>query len=141
MEFNWITFWLIAGIALIIGEMISFSFFLLFVALGCFAAALLATMSSSFYAQAFVAALISILGILALRKPLQQKLAKSQTNISADLGKIVQIEAQVASQGQSRVTYQGVSWVIKNVGNEELIVADKAVIVGVDGNTLLVKKQ
>lgn len=136
---NSLTLWLVLGILLLIGEMLTTGFFLLFIAIGCFAAALGASMGATYLVQGVICALVSILGVWFLRRPIQQKLLKS-VNLSADIGKEIQVDQAIGPHQQTRITYQGTSWSATNLGNEDLKQGDRVSIVGIDGNTLLIRK-
>lgn len=133
------TIWIIAGIVLIIGEMLSASFFMLFIGLGCFAAALASTLGQTYLVQGVVCAMVSILGVLLLRKPIQQKLLKN-ISVNADIGKEIQVDQLMPPHQQTRITYQGTSWLATNLETEPLKMGDRVVIVGIDGNVLLIRK-
>lgn len=134
-----VTIWIVLGILLIIGEMLSASFFMLFMALGCFGAALAASISGNYLIQGVTCAVISILGVALLRKPIQTKLLKS-INLSADIGKEIHVDQAIAPHQQTRITYQGTSWLATNLESEALKQGDRVVIVGIDGNVLLIRK-
>ncbi len=132
-------YWMIAGIGLMVGEMLTGGFFLLFLALGAFAASLAAAFGQPAFVQMGVCAAVAILGATALRKTLQRKLLKS-INISADVGKEIQIDQAIPPHKRSRISYQGTSWEAHNVGSEDILVGDRVVIVGIDGISLLLRK-
>ena len=133
------TIWIIAGLALIIGEMLTGGFFLLFLALGCFAGALMASLGASYLLQGLVCAIVAVIGVLTLRKPIQKKFLKSIT-LSADIGKEIHVDQAILPHQQTRITYQGTSWLATNLDSETLKQGDRVVIVGIDGNVLLIRK-
>lgn len=132
--------WVIAGIVLVITEMLTTSLFLIFVALGCFAAALVDLWQpSNFALEMGVCGVVSVIGALFLRKPLQKKLIKD-LNLKADVGKEIKVETHVGAHQTTRVHYQGTTWQATNLDDSELKKGDRAMIVGIDGNTLLIRK-
>lgn len=131
--------WILVGILLVIGEMLSASFFMLFLGLGAFAAALTASLGGSPFLQGLTAASVAIIGVLALRKPIQKILLK-KINLATDLGKEIVIDQGMAPHHQTRITYQGSSWLATNLESEPLKAGDRVVIVGIDGNVLLIRK-
>jgi membrane protein implicated in regulation of membrane protease activity len=133
-------YWVIAGIALLVGEMLTSGFFLLFIALGCFAASLTAAFDLPPLVQMGACAVVAVIGVAALRKTLQRKMLKSIHNLSADVGKEIQIDKAVPPHQRARITYQGTSWEAHNVGHEDIKKGDCVVIVGVDGISLLLRK-
>ena len=133
------TIWIIVGLVLIISEMLTLGFFLLFIALGCFSAALVSSLGLGFIYQGATCAIFSVVGVLVFRKTIQNKLLKS-TNFNADMGKEILIEQTIPPHQQTRIPYQGTSWEAINVDSESLVAGNRAVIVGVDGNILLIRK-
>lgn len=131
--------WIISGLMLIIGEMLSAGFFLLFIALGCFAAALVASLGHPFAYQCSTCAVFSIVGVLTLRKPIQKKLLQS-IEISVDLGKEILVDQSIPPHHQVRISYQGTTWLATNLDSESLNPGERAIIVGIDGNVLLIRK-
>lgn len=138
METSYI--WVILGIALLIAEMMTASIFLIFIALGCFAAALVDMVQPNNLAlELGIAGVVSVLGAVFLRKPLQKKLLKD-LSLKADVGREIQLESPIAAHQTTRVTYQGTTWQATNLDDSELKSGDRAMIVGIDGNTLLIRK-
>ncbi|MBX3039599.1 MAG: NfeD family protein [Bdellovibrionaceae bacterium] len=133
------TLWIVIGIVLVIGEMLTGGFFLLFIALGAFAGALASSLGAPFFAQALVCAVIAVAGGLLLRKPIQARLMKTMV-VEGDVGKEIHVDQQMPPHQQTRITYQGTSWLATNLDSDALKVGDRAVIVGVDGNILLIRK-
>jgi membrane protein implicated in regulation of membrane protease activity len=138
-EINLQTIWIISGIVFIIGEMVTSGFFLMFISLGCFAAALVASVGGIWAYQGIACAVVSVLGVLVLRKPIQMRMLKTM-QISADIGKEIVLDQPMQPHKQSRISYQGTSWLATNLDREELKQGDRIVIVGIDGNELLIRK-
>lgn len=134
-----VNFWIIVGILLMIGEMLSASFFMIFIALGCFAAALLASFDVNFPLQIMTCAAVSVVGTLSLRKSIQARL-RATKGVKSDIGTEIRIETEIGAHQQGRVSYQGTQWQATNVASEALKPGDHACIVGIDGNTLLIRK-
>lgn len=132
--------WIILGIILLIAEMMTASIFLIFIALGCFAAALADLIQPNHIAlELGIAGVVSVLGAVFLRRPLQKKLLKD-LNLKADVGREIQVENPIGAHQTTRVTYQGTTWQATNLDDSELKSGDRAMIVGIDGNTLLIRK-
>jgi membrane protein implicated in regulation of membrane protease activity len=134
-----LSIWLIAGLILLITEMVTSGFFILFIAIGCFAAALTASLHGPLWVQTVVCAIVSVVGMLTLRKPIQKRLLKS-LHIEADIGKEIRIDSPIGPHQQARITYQGSTWLATNVGADSLSQGDHVTIVGIDGNILLIRK-
>ena len=139
MNFDLQTIWIAGGILLIIGEMMTAGFFLLFIALGCFAAALSASLNSSYFTQGLICSIVSVLGVVLLRKPIQKRLLKG-ISISADIGKKILVDHPMPPHKQSRISYQGTTWFATNLDSEDIKKGDRVIIVGIDGNILLIRK-
>lgn len=135
-----LTIWIILGMVLLTAEMLTGTFMLIFIALGCLVAALMAALvTDSIAVQIVGCAIVSVLGVYLLRKPLQRKLLKS-VNIQADVGKEILIDRDIPPHDRARISYQGTTWDALNSGTEEIRQGDRVTIVGIDGNMLLIRK-
>jgi inner membrane protein len=139
MKLDLHSIWIVAGMGLLIGEMISGGFFLVFIALGCFGAALAASLGATQAAQIIICALVSVAGVAILRRPLKLRMLRSIA-FSADIGKELKLDQPVLPHQQTRITYQGTSWLATNLDAEPLNQGDRVTIVGMDGNVLLIRK-
>lgn len=139
MTLNMSNYWVILGIVLVIGEMLTGGFFLIFIALGAFAASLTAALDQGMAVQLLTCAAVSVAGVAALRKTLQRKMLKS-ISVSSDVGRELVVDQAIAPHKRARITYQGTTWEAVNMGSENIGSGDRAVIVGVDGICLLVRK-
>lgn len=134
--------WVVLGIALLILEMATLTFTLIFIALGCFAASIISffpQLSSSYALQIGVCALISVVGLFGFRRQLQSHMLRSIT-LKVDIGKEILIDHSIHPHQTARISYQGSSWQATNLDPEELKKGDRVCIVGIDGNTLLLRK-
>lgn len=136
-----ITLWVVLGTCLLVAEMLTGTFFLLFLALGAFSASLLALFGlDSFPLQIVICGIVSVAGFFILKKPLQKKMLKA-ASVQNDLGQRVQVDQTINAGQMARVSYQGTTWEARNVGAESLLNGDWALIVGTEGHTLLLKKE
>lgn len=132
--------WLIAGLVLLIAEMVTGTVVLIFIALGCFIAALGSLLAPDMITlQLIICSLVSLAGTFLLRKPLQRRLLKS-TSLQADIGKEILIDQDIEPHKRSRISYQGTNWDASNIGTESIKNGDHVTIVGIDGNILLIRK-
>lgn len=132
--------WFLAGVALLTLEMLSGTFVLLFISFGAFAAGLIATfVSQQLLVQALTCAVVAIAGTVFLRKPIQARFLKT-TLLSADIGKEIKISQNMPPHQTTRISYQGTNWFATNLDPVELKEGDRVSIVGIDGNTLLIRK-
>ncbi len=136
------TLWVLLGTGLLVAEVLSGTFVLLFFSLGAFAAALLAIFGvGAVEMQILTCGVVSALGFFLLKKPLQRKMLRSAESIQVDLGRTLRAEAPLKSGGVVRVSYQGTTWEARNEGREDISEGEIMQIVGTDGNILLVNKQ
>lgn len=136
-----ISLWVVLGTCLLVAEMVSGTFFLLFLSLGAFSASLAGILGlTSFPLQIVVCGLVSALGFLLLKKPLQKKMLKSAA-IQLDLGKTIIVDTALSPGQTTRISYQGSTWDARNEGAQSLIPGETALIVGTDSHLLLIKKQ
>lgn len=132
--------WLIIGLLLLIAEMTTGTIVLIFISMGCFTAALTGMLvPDSIILQCLACSLISVVGFFMLRKPLQRRLLKA-TQLQADIGKEILIDADIEPHKRNRISYQGTTWEASNIGTEKLQNGDHVTIVGIDGNVLLIRK-
>lgn len=134
--------WFVLGVMLLILEMFSGTFVLVFISLGCFGAGLISFLpnfATSQTVQIIVCSMITVVGTLGFRKPLQNKMLKS-LSLKSDIGKEIVIDHHVEPHSNGRISYQGSSWQVTNLDADVLKRGDRVIIVGVDGNTLLIRK-
>lgn len=132
--------WIITGLILLIAEMATGTIVILFIAVGCFVSAIASILFPDMITlQIIICAVVSLIGGLGLRKPLQQRLLK-KNNLSVDIGKEIVATQSIAPHKSSRIVYQGTTWDASNVGHESISQGDHVVIVGIDGNILLIRK-
>lgn len=132
--------WLIAGIVLLIAEMATGTIVLIFIAFGCFIAAATSMLAPEMItAQLIVCAVVSLVGTFLLRKPLTRRLLRA-TSLQADVGKELLIDTDIEPHKRSRISYQGTMWEASNIGTESVKNGDHVIIVGIDGNVLLIRK-
>lgn len=136
---NLSTYWMLGGITLLVGEMLTGGFFLIFIALGCFAAAVAALTGFAPLAQMGTCAGVAVAGTIGLRQTAMRRMLKGVAP-GNDVGKEITVDQTLPPHGRGRIRYQGTSWEATNLGAEEIAASDRAVIVGMDGNTILLRK-
>jgi len=140
MTVDSVNLWILVGLGLLIAEMLTGGFFMMFVAIGAFAAALTASFGGPLAAQAILGSGVAIVGMVTLRAPIQRKLREQAGSVVNDIGKEITVDQEIGAHKQARITYQGTSWLTTNIGSEPIRQNDHAIIVGLDGNVLLVRK-
>ncbi len=135
-----ITIWVLLGTGLLVTEMLTGTFFLLFLSLGAFTASLAALFGfESMPLQIMICGVVACLGFFLLKKPLQKKLLKT-ASVQIDQGQIVRIEQPLSAGQTTRISYQGTTWEARNTDTVALNPGDDGLIVGTEGHILLLKK-
>jgi membrane protein implicated in regulation of membrane protease activity len=119
MDWSAPTWWWLAAGGLVAAELLSGTFYLLMVALGCVAGALAAHLGLGSTGQVLAAALLGG-GATAgwhLRRARQPRSAPAASNrdVNIDIGQTVQVE-QWSADGSARVHYRGSTWSVRHVG-------------------------
>ncbi|WEF34194.1 NfeD family protein [Pseudoduganella chitinolytica] len=108
---DWIM-WLIAAGVLVALELFSGTFYLLMVAVGALAGALLAFLRVDLPGQMLAAALVGIVATVLLRRSRYARTARgeagSDPNVNLDIGQTVQVTHW--EHGAARVMYRGALW-------------------------------
>ena len=133
--------WVAAGV-LVAAEMVTGTLYLLILSLGLAAAAATAHLGGPAPAQWVVAAVVGVGSALAVwryraRADARQP-AGHRTNDSLDLGRQVLV-VQWETDGTARVKHRGAQWTARLQSGTEPAQPGMHVIVGVDGNDLLLK--
>ena len=108
--------WAVAGIALIIVEMMTGTLLLLVLGLAALAGAAAAWLGASFWVQALIAAALAAAGMI-LASSLKKKSAGAKDNASLDVGHTVILESWVSeADGIAKVRYRNATWDAKVSG-------------------------
>lgn len=136
MAFSTSVIWLI--LALIMGgiEMMTGSFYLLMVALGCAGAAVVAWLDYAFAWQLFTAALLTVVGAMAVNRFRQRFSPATDTVQHPDVDRVIQIE-QVSADGTAQVRYRGAVWTA--LAKDGVLTPGRWRIVTLDGPRLIVE--
>lgn len=128
--------WAVAGIGLIIVEMVTGTFLLLVLGLACFGGALMGWFGFSFWIQVLIAVALASIGMIMVSK-FRGKVAGAKTdNQSLDIGHTVILESWVSeADGVAKVRYRNATWDAK-VEGERTPGGTVFYIQSVDGNTL-----
>ena len=128
--------WAITGIALIIVEMLTGTFYLLVLGIAALGAAAAAWLGYSFWVQAVMIAAITTAGVILVRR-FRSSSGPAAGN-SLDIGQSVLLESWVSeADGLARVNYRNAQWEAR-VSGERVTGGKVFYIHGVEGNTLLV---
>lgn len=131
--------WAVAGLALVIVELLTGTFYLLMLGVAAFGAALAGWLGVSFAAQCVVAALISAIGCYGVHIYRARNSAQQMPPI--DSGMPASFESWLdAGARLARVRYRGASWDARVEGAEGLEPGATVYVLATDGNTLRVAK-
>lgn len=128
--------WAVAGIVLIIVEMLTGTFYLLVLGVAALVAAGSAWLGHSFWIQAVVAAAVAICGVIMVNRYRSRSAPAAQRSL--DIGQSVTLEFWVSeADGLARVNYRNAHWEARVTG--ERVPGGKVFYIhAVEGNTLVV---
>ena len=128
--------WAVAGIGLIIVEMLSGTLILLVLGLAAFGGALAVWLGASFAVQAAVAVALAAVGMLVASSLKKKKSAADKISDSLDVGHTVLLESWVSeADGVAKVRYRNATWDARVTGTRTPG-GTVFYIVATDGNTL-----
>jgi membrane protein implicated in regulation of membrane protease activity len=130
--------WLVAGLALVIIELMTGTFYLLIFGVAALLAAAAAWAGASFALQAAVAAILAVVGSFIVR---QRRLALQGTGdvASMDVGQAVVFESWVDEPGRiARVRYRGAPWEAQVAAGASPAEGATLTITATRGNRLMV---
>ncbi|MCE9639670.1 MAG: NfeD family protein [Betaproteobacteria bacterium] len=133
MDHYW--WWAIGGIALIIAELITGTFYLLVIGIAALAGAAVAYAHFSFWTQAVVASAIAIIGVIGVTR--FRRTQDSAPGISLDIGQSVVLDAWVNEKGRhARVRYRNALWDARVLDEQGVEAGSTLYITRVEGSTL-----
>ena len=131
--------WLVIGLALVIAELLTGTFYLVMLGVAAFGAAAAAYLGQDFAVQALVGALVAGAGCYAVHVYRAKNRARQMPAI--DAGMPASFEGWVdAGARLARVRYRGASWEASVEGAESLEPGVTVYVLAADGNTLKVAK-
>lgn len=105
-------FWWIGAGVLVVLELLSGTFYLLMIALGCVAAAIAHIAGAAADAQFVIAAVVALVAVLALRRSRfgrrTRKEASKNPDVNLDIGQTLNVVAW--HERRARATYRGAAW-------------------------------
>jgi membrane protein implicated in regulation of membrane protease activity len=138
MIWNAPTLWWLAAGVLVVAELLTGTFYLLMLALGCGAAALAAHLGQGGAVQLLAAAIVGGGATVAwhLRRARAPKAAPAASNrdVNLDIGELVHVEAW-GDDGLARVQYRGAGWSARFAGSGTPV-AGEHIIVAIEGSRL-----
>ncbi|HPV14162.1 MAG TPA: NfeD family protein [Candidatus Cloacimonadota bacterium] len=138
--------WLIIGIISVIIEIFDPAFFFLALGVGAIATSLLSLtpfIRNSLFGQLLIFAVLSFAAFLLMRKLGKKVLADSgaETNVYALKGKTGVVTQKIYPQSRGRVKIGGEEWSAICEDESEIEVDSRVVVLGIDGNKLIVKEE
>lgn len=131
--------WAVAGMVLVIAELLSGTFYLLMLATAAFGAAVAAYFGQAFSVQCIVAAVLAIAGCYGVHVYRARSSAARMPPI--DAGMPASFESWLdAGARLARVRYRGASWDARVEGTEAIEPGATVFVLATDGNTLKVAK-
>jgi len=138
MDWNASTAWWLAAGVLVAAELVTGTFYLLMLALGCMAGAVAAHLGAGLVMQVGVAAVAGAGATAAwhLKRARSPRSAPSESNrdVNLDIGEVVVVRAW-AADGSARVHHRGSTWTAR-LAPGAVAVSGAHVIVAVHGNQL-----
>jgi len=132
--------WLIAGIALVIAELLTGTFYLLFLGIAALVGAAVAYAGAPFWAQAIASAVLAVAGVLWIQR--HNRMKRQPGMPSLDVGQPVRLDAWVNEADRlARVRYRDALWDAHVSGEIRGEPGEVLYITGVDGATLRVAKR
>jgi membrane protein implicated in regulation of membrane protease activity len=120
MEWSASTWWWIAAGVLVAGELMTGTFYVLMLAVGCVFGALAGYTNISFFAQVVVAVAVGGAAVLAWDRKRKRGPARvsaaANRDINLDIGEQVQVDGWNAD-GTARVPYRGSAWNVRYIGD------------------------
>ena len=131
--------WLIAGVALIVAELVTGTFYLLVLGIAALAGAGVAYLGGSLLAQAIVAAVVAVAGVVWVHRNRQTINPKRMQAL--DFGQPATFESWInKSAGHARVRYRDTLWDAQVAGEASGEPGEILYITSVDGSTLNVSR-
>ncbi|PIR21477.1 MAG: hypothetical protein COV45_01645 [Deltaproteobacteria bacterium CG11_big_fil_rev_8_21_14_0_20_47_16] len=135
-----ILIWVVLGLVLLAAEMMTLTFVLVFFGVGALVVAILKWLLGleSIPFEILIFSGISVGGLLCFRRKFRESWSHKE-GAAIDVGKVIILNRDVPACGRAQVEYQGTTWTAENESDVLLSKGSRAVIVRVDGLTLIVK--
>ena len=131
--------WLLAGLLLVVVELMTGTFYLLILGLAAGIGSLVAYLGQPFWMQALIAALAAFAGGGLVHRYHRAANASSPKDIANDIGQTVTIESWVNEpQRLARVRYRGTIWDAEVAGSDPIEPDARLYVVATEGSRLKV---
>ena len=103
--------WAVAGLVLVIAELLTGTFYLLVLGVAALAGALTAYLGGGFWLQCLLSAAVALIGIYCVHLWRQKHTGRPQDRGSLDIGQSVVLDSWVnQAHGMAKVKYRGALW-------------------------------
>ncbi|MFZ3322676.1 MAG: NfeD family protein [Usitatibacter sp.] len=132
--------WVVAGLALVIAELVTGTFYLLVIGLGAFAGAAVAWFEGGFVAQSIASGLVAVAGAYFVHLWHSKQPNEPEGSNFLDRGQPVVLEGWANETANiARVKYRGTTWDARlSLAGERPAPGSTLYIEGQDGNTLVI---
>jgi membrane protein implicated in regulation of membrane protease activity len=131
--------WLVVGIVLVIAELVTGTFYLLFLGIAAIVGSAVAYLGAPFWVQALVSAVVLTFGVIWIQR--HKRMAKEAPMRGLDIGQPVKWESWVNQADHlARVRYRDAHWDARVDGDIQGEPGEVLYITAVDGATLRVAK-
>jgi membrane protein implicated in regulation of membrane protease activity len=131
--------WLLAGLLLVVVELMTGTFYLLILGIAAGIGSLVAFLGLPLWIQAVVAAIAAVIGAGLVHRYHRAANATSPKDIDNDVGQTVTIESWISEpQRLARVRYRGTTWDAEVVGSDAIALNAHLYVVATEGSRLKV---
>jgi membrane protein implicated in regulation of membrane protease activity len=131
--------WLLAGLLLVVVELMTGTFYLLILGIAAGIGSLIAFFDQPLWVQAVIAAIAAGVGGFLVNRYHRKVNATSPKDTANDVGQTVTIESWVSEpQRLARVRYRGTTWDADVLGNDRAEVGARLYVVATQGSRLKV---
>ncbi len=143
MELSHIEIWVILGVALLVLEIFSVSFFAVFFGVGALVAALTTYLglTTTLVSQIITFLVISIGALLVFRKQILASFSKKGEQYSELLNEKAKVSIAIPAKGEGKVFYRGADWIAEALSESAIAKGATVLIRKVDGIRLLVEEE
>ena len=129
--------WAVAGIALIVIELVTGTFYLLVIGIAALAAAASSHLGHTFATQALIATAVAVIGVVIVMRYRAQQSSAPSAGASLDVGQSVVLESWIDEKDRiARVRYRDALWEATVIDAGAVDPGRVLYIRRVDGNTL-----
>lgn len=140
MDFDYhLLSWIVFGLILLIAEMFTGTFYLLFVGLAAFLTAVFVLMiTAPVWAELIVFAVLTISAVMLVQKKIK---TQSKKELSMDQNRTLVLSETLQPGEEKSISYQGSLWTAINQSQQEMKTGDRVRISKMDGIKIILKKE